>query len=517
MKVKIRKESLFLLLLGIIVYLPFMAGQLNNADGFTNGVLYHGDGYGWEDAQGRFFLRFFDYWRDSMIVPELIVFVSVLMMLVMIYLVWETLDITNFLERVLIGGFILFAPSIANLFTYYYCADAYSLGFLLAVAAAYVLIKGKKSFFWLPIVLLIVSMGIYQTYVGATISLVVIWVIKEILRNEIEVKELISRIAYSVSVVVGGAVGYLGIFKLLEKIGYLSPTGTRGMDNMLGNMFTQLLDMIRVAYQVFQQYFFQDSIINNSWRFRKYFNIAICVATIFLILYLFYRRKVYCSIIKMIVLLGAILVFPAMLTIIVILAPGASVYAETGMLMLPYMNLLYVLPLTLLELVGHEKKTSMIKVPFYLLSTILLMIMVVFIGVFIRTIELEQAKVQALAYQMENRIESIPGYTSGMKVLVVGRPHSGNYPFADEKMHDITKGMISRYSLTFGGADQVSASWIKLFQYYCGVNYTECETAEREAIMTSLEFEEMGNFPESTAVKKINDIVVIRFNWADVK
>ena len=34
-----------------------MAGQLNNADGFTNGVLYHGDGYGWEDAQGRFFLR----------------------------------------------------------------------------------------------------------------------------------------------------------------------------------------------------------------------------------------------------------------------------------------------------------------------------------------------------------------------------------------------------------------------------------------------------------------------------
>lgn len=64
---------------------------------------------------------------------------------------------------------------------------------------------------------------------------------------------------------------------------------------------------------------------------------------------------------------------------------------------------------------------------------------------------------------MENRIEGIEGYAPNMKVLVVGRPHNGNYPFVDEKLYDITKGMISRYSLTFGMAGQVSASWIKLF------------------------------------------------------
>ena len=178
-----------------------------------------------------------------------------------------------------------------------------------------------------------------------------------------------------------------------------------------------------------------------------------CVATILLILFLFYKRKVYRSIVKTVILLCTILVFPVMLALIVILAPGASVYAETGMLMLAYMNMLYVLPLTLLELVVNEKEKKIIKTPFYLLSTILLMIMIVFIGVFVRTIELEQTKIQSLAYQMENRIEKVPGYKSGMKVLVVGRPHNENYPFVDHKMHDITKGMISRYSLTFGRSD----------------------------------------------------------------
>lgn len=94
---------------------------------------------------------------------------------------------------------------------------------------------------------------------------------------------------------------------------------------------------------------------------KEVFNIVICIGTILLIMVLVYRRKGYHSIVKTIILICAILVFPITLTVIVILAPGASVYAETGMLMLPYMNLLYVLPLTLLEFVVNEKEKRIIK------------------------------------------------------------------------------------------------------------------------------------------------------------
>lgn len=130
-------------------------------------------------------------------------------------------------------------------------------------------------------------------------------------------------------------------------------------------------------------------------------------------------------------------------------------YAETGMLMSAYMNLLYVLPLALVGLIANEKEARIINTSVYLLSMVIMMIMVVFIGVFVRVVELEQTKTQALAYQMESRIESIPSYAPNMKVLVVGRPHNGNYPFVDE----------------------------------------------RDMIIVSDEFKEMGNFPDSTLLK----------------
>lgn len=145
---KVNKESIILYFMGVLVYLPFMTNQLNNADGFTNGVLYHNHSYTWEDAQGRFFLRFFDLWREGMVIPELIVPVSLLMMIVLIYFVWEILDVQLFGERIFIGGFILFSPSVANLFTYYYCADAYSFAFLLAVIASHILIREKNLSFY---------------------------------------------------------------------------------------------------------------------------------------------------------------------------------------------------------------------------------------------------------------------------------------------------------------------------------------------------------------------------------
>lgn len=70
---KVSTEAKVLYFLSILVYFPFMVQQLNNADGVANGLLYHADNYGWEDAQGRFFIKFFDIWRDSMINPAIIV------------------------------------------------------------------------------------------------------------------------------------------------------------------------------------------------------------------------------------------------------------------------------------------------------------------------------------------------------------------------------------------------------------------------------------------------------------
>ena len=117
-----------------------------------------------------------------------------------------------------------------------------------------------------------------------------------------------------------------------------------------------------------------------------------------------------------------------------------------------------------------------------------------------------------LVYLMEERLEEIDGYRSGQKVLVVGRPQWGNYPITDEMLSTITKGMISSYTLTFGGDEQISSGWIQLFQYFGGVKYQECSAEEREEILSSDEIKTMENFPAETSVKRFGDILVIKLS-----
>lgn len=135
-----QRELGILFAAAFVVYEPFWGGQLNNADGFLYGVIRHGQKYGWEDAQGRFLLRWLDEWRDGFIIPPVIIGISIVLLLMSAVLIWHIFACEGRTERILIGAFVVFSPSVMNTFTYYYCADSYMLSYFLAVVAAALLI-----------------------------------------------------------------------------------------------------------------------------------------------------------------------------------------------------------------------------------------------------------------------------------------------------------------------------------------------------------------------------------------
>lgn len=93
------------------------------------------------------------------------------------------------------------------------------LSYLLAVIAAALLIKGEKKRTTIgSAVLLIISLAIYQTYIGITASLCCIYLLLEILNGK-ELKILFKK-ALRMALAGGGAcAAYLLILKVLEKIG----------------------------------------------------------------------------------------------------------------------------------------------------------------------------------------------------------------------------------------------------------------------------------------------------------
>ena len=507
-------ELLLLLGAAIFVYLPFMAEQLNNADDFMMGVNYHPQDYGWENAQGRFLLRWLDEWRGGLVFPSVIVAVCIVMLLLVVVLFWDILGCTGRLERILIGCFILFSPSVANTFTYYYCADSYMLAYLLAVLSAALLIKGKK---WYSVaaggVFLFCSLGIYQAYIITTIIICTMWMIMEILYGK-NIKWIMKKAFVFLTGTGMAVVLYLIVLSLLERSGYLIMTETRGMDNILGNMFLNILNSVRMAYGVSYDYFFTDHMIYNSWRGRVYFNWIILFGLLLMTGIHIWKRQLWKKVVQMVILLLLFAVFPMVLSLIVVGAPEASVYAETGMLMLTGMNFVYVLFVLMVSNTKMHFKPlgSLLWNLFFIPGIVIVMILVLFIGAFAKVIQMEQKKTEMLVYLMEERIAEEEEYLAGQKVLVVGRPQWGNYPFTDETLSTITNGMISSYSLTFGADEQISAGWIQLFQYFGGVNYQECGAEEREKILSSDEIKMMGNFPEKTSVRRFGDTVVIKLS-----
>lgn len=511
--VKNKKELIILFMTMLVVYIPFLTGQLNNADGFMNGVIAHKKSYDWENSQGRFLIGWFDRWRDRMVQPSLIIGVCLMLLCLVVSVIWYIFDCYSMVEKLCIGAILVFSPSIADLFTYYYCADSYMLSYLLAVIAAALLIKGEKKRTTIgSAVLLIISLAIYQTYIGITASLCCIYLLLEILNGK-ELKILLKK-ALRMALAGGGAcAAYLLILKVLEKIGYLQMTATRGMNHMLSGAFLGLKDTMKNAYVVFYDYFLTERILTNSWQYRRYLNGIVLCFLLMLCIVLIVHNRVYRSIKRTLLTVFLIVVMPLMIDLVVIIAPAANVYAETGMLMLAGMNLIYVLLVLLVFRCNRNEILEKTIAKFSKLTIILIIInQIIFIGIFIRTIQLEQTKMQMLAYQMEKRIEEFEDYHSGCKVLVAGRPQNGNYPITDQNLKNITHGMISQYTLVFGAEEQVSEGWISVFQYFLGVNYETVYEEERTEILSSEEFAKMGIFPDQTSVKKFNDTIVIKLS-----
>lgn len=502
-------EFILLAIVSLFVYFPFLSGQMNNADGFTFGVFHHVNGYGSEDNLGRFFLRFFDFWRDGMVLPSLIAALCIVFLLAGVLVLWNISRTEHALDRFIMGVLIVCTPSVANLLTYDYTADGYCFGFLLAVLAAALLIQGTGI--WTAIaaaVCILVSLGLYQAYLAVTITICGFWLIIRVIENKDTGRTLGLKTGRFLLGGGAGTAGYLMLFTILDKIGYLTKDHTRGSDQVFQNFITNFFSDFKQIYIVFKEYYLADTLVYNSWHGRKYMNLLLLLLTVILLILAVVQNKTWQKPLRLLAATGLIVMIPVMLEIVILLAPGTSVYAETGMLMLCTMNLIYLLPLLLLPYI----RTKVMRFPVRICEIYMALFMCIFIGVFARMLQAESNKFQMLAYGMENRLEQLDEYESGMKVLVVGRPQSGNYPFVDDTYKTITKGMISDYSLTFGRADQVSNSWIELFKYYCGVNYERVTDEERETILDSQQLQDMGIYPSKDCVQKMGDIAVIRLS-----
>lgn len=199
------------LVYGMLVHLFALTNILNNHDNIAS----QPGGYGMGVDMGRWFLevlgRLFDKVGLNYNLPSINGVIYIALLAAAAALLVSALKIRSKISAALIGALFVAFPTVTVTMIYRYTAMFYGISAVMAVLAVWVLGRFRGS---LPVsvVLIGLSMGIYQAYVPLTIALFVLQLICEGLRGEADGKRLVLHGLYDcLALVLGLGLYFVGM------------------------------------------------------------------------------------------------------------------------------------------------------------------------------------------------------------------------------------------------------------------------------------------------------------------
>ena len=270
---KIKKDDLilvaFVFIFGILNYFCLITNNVLSGDGLFNGPIFFSGN--WEFDLGRPLLIVLDKLRFGIVNPPIIMFFALLYISISILIIKRTFKIKKLFPMILISLSMILFPVYSEISTCIYCFDYYMLSMLLSVLAVYFIDKRK---YIISIILVTISLFIYQAFVSITIVGVMILFIIDVLNNKSDLKKLI----FNMLTVFIGLILYFVILKGLFLVFHRTFADYKGASSFgFVSLIKSLPISILNCYKDFYQYFFTDMIIYNKHYFRNIINIIMFV------------------------------------------------------------------------------------------------------------------------------------------------------------------------------------------------------------------------------------------------
>ena len=512
-----RKKEIIILLFtffsGIIIYFRMISQWITNPDGVWNGLLYK-RGYEWENSLGRVGIEALNRIKGFFLYPALQTMVSLFFIAIISVLLYKIFEIEHVLWGIIIGSFLICSPSLCSTLTYYYTADAYILANVMAVLFVFILIQKKQIKNMVgAMILLALSASIYQAYVGVTITLCLLYLLYMLLIRADNWKKVLKQGFLFLFCGIGGLLLYLGGFQIYCNYYGIHPVEDRGFSSMGIIPLEKVGDLLKQAYQFFFDYYFTDALYNNTWHLRDKCNIVIFTLLIFVVIFRIIQNKLYKEVANMLLITVVILIMPLAFMSIVIMAPEVSIKDVTGILMLPHMNYLYIIFIVLSTSNWNKQWAETSFKWLSLLSSVYMILSLCFYTqIFQNCMELDLNKSYSLAQRIVESVESMPGYQSGMKVMIGGRAELGNYPRSYPEMYSVVSGTAVEYGYFWNSINGRQACWNNFLKQYLGVDYGVCNLEEIYVVTESEEYKNMPLFPLEGSVQMMNDIVIVKLS-----
>jgi len=526
------------------VFLPLASKEVTNPDGLSSVYSKSTDDL-WELALGRFGLKIIDHAREGILNPAVETLISCVFLTFSILLVYRILnkDKKSNLSLAVYSVFMILSQTVVSMMTYYYCSVEYFFAMFIAIGVTYLVVKryentlnGKKYSIGSEIAhiilcgfLLSCSLSIYQAYIPLYLTLAAMYLLLQICRNfgsaELSWKKCLVFIGKVLLICIVGVILYLTETSIVNAHFETALTAGRNMDTMGKMSLSILVSKSKEAYIFFYQYFFSNDKVNNTVMHRARTNQVIIAFILFAILYAIYlglrknktgKERIWHLCLTVLIVIA----LPLLMTSIIVMAPGVSIYDTTGILMIPAMILLYILGYELCLLHGEEIYANHKEKFKQVLSIKKGIVAINLLALFYASLILVSVDAAFWSYAnfMKNktttyatRIVSVAdnsGYDiTAQPLLIVG--NTNDIPDIEFYLKDIVKGTTAYYG-QFWGTKMDAGCWTDFINRYLGVTVSPAGTSEEEKITNSKAFSDMPVFPEQGSMKMIDGILVVK-------
>ncbi len=494
----------------MVVHFSLYALMITGPDTLINSI-YHTANV-WEVQLLRFGLCAVQMLKGFLVSPVLSTLICSVLLGITNILIIDIFKIKNKYFKYLLAIILAVAPNISATLTFFYCSDAYILGFLLATLAVFLVRKyeDKKWIIFVSSFLIAISMGMYQTYLSVTMVLCVATLIMDVLNN-VEKNRIFKNIFRYILMGVIGVVGFYAISQLVLKLSGLQAANYSGANKIGFETLLTAPSLIPQAYQSFFNYFFNDNMIPNTIWGTNVFYIIIFAIMFVSIIYIVMKNKVYKNVANFIILLISIAIAPICFGIIEIIVPDVDIH----ILMACSMILVFPVFFKILELLPKATISNVLKYIVIGCSLIITWIYIWQDNASYNGIYLMQNQTVATANRIVTRIEGLDDYTPEMPVLLLGGLENNEYLNRYNTDVDANKtfarswGFISDTSTVWWGNLD---SWYKLLYEYVGVNLNLVSEWESGDVFKTDEYKNMTYYPEKDSITIINGTVVVKLS-----
>lgn len=504
------KVALSVFLFGLCIYIPMITKRLSCNDGTLCGLIYrsHTD-YDLEDMMGRYLLKWFAHLKSMYVFSWLAVIVAIVCVVVSAILTCRILYINDSIKMMMVGLLMMVSPCFIETFSYYFITDIYIISFLLAVIAVYLLHEKKSaSRAIFAIFLMFLSMGFYQAYIFVAVVLFLFVLIRDLLDEKKEWKEILIGLAWQMGSGLTAFTGYVLCEKLFKTLGIIYYKDSRFDFAEIFNI-KAFPNAIANAYRYFYQYFFTMDFINNQWKARHIINAVVLLLGIISLIYLMIKKQKKWTF-NIAVVIAVILLPIAFMGITVMNWQESAI----RLMMIPTMCMFYVGVWALWNEANRVYKSGMTAIcgwGLYLLSAYLLVIMTVYIGIYQICAQYYVDKTDSMAQRIISRIEQeYPETVTGSPVFICGDVDEGNYPqdYRITQATYIMKGTQACDGVMLDNMQGYAAGWNIYMNINFGVDYGIAWDKAQE-IYDSEFYKEMPLFPAEGSIKKTPDGIVV--------